>query len=73
MEHRRPPHEPADRNCDDPAIRCQWTKGPGNMTTVKILVDPLLVPSGNLKSAVHVQLLKPTAEPLTIPVTCTIH
>ena len=57
---------------DDPAIQCHWAKGPGPRTTLKILIDPNQVKPGTLQSAVHVQLLKPEAEQLTIPVTCTV-
>jgi len=57
---------------DNPAIQCHWAKGPGTMTTLKILIDPKQVSAGTLQSAVHVQLLKPAPEQLTIPVTCTV-
>jgi hypothetical protein len=57
---------------DDPAIQCHWARGPGPRTTLKILIDPGLVKPGTLQSAVHVRLLKPADEQLSIPVTCTV-
>jgi len=54
----------------DPAIRCQWARGPGKRSTLKIVVDPAQVQSGSLTSAVNVLLSKPAGEHVTIPVHC---
>jgi Protein of unknown function (DUF1573) len=54
----------------DPAIRCQWARGPGKRSTLKIVIDPDQVHSGSLSSAVKVLLSKPAGEQVTIPVRC---
>jgi hypothetical protein len=55
---------------DDPAVRCQWAKGPGRMATLRVQVDgKRLAGGGALQSAVRVRLNQPRAETLTIPVT----
>jgi hypothetical protein len=57
---------------DDPAITCAWAQGPNNMVTLKVRVDRSQIQGNTLRSAVHVRILKPVAETLTIPVNCTI-
>jgi len=57
---------------DDPAITCTWARGPGNMVTLKVRVDRAQIQGNTLRSSVHIQIRKPTAETLTIPVSCTV-
>jgi hypothetical protein len=57
---------------DNPAITCQWAKGPGNMATVKISGDRNLVPKEGLQGAVQVDVTKPVKQTLTIPVRITL-
>jgi hypothetical protein len=56
---------------DDPAILCQWTKGPGAMSTVKIKFDPDINLEKSWQSTVRVQVAKPIRQTLLIPVTAT--
>jgi hypothetical protein len=51
-----------------PALKCQWARGPGPMTTVKIQFDHVPLTAGLHQAAIQVHLLKPRAETLTIPV-----
>jgi len=57
---------------DDPAISCRWAEGPNTMCTLKIQLNRALLYSNSLSSAVHVHLLGPIHETLTIPVKCTL-
>ncbi len=54
-----------------PALQCRWAQGPGNACTVKLTLDPDRLTGDRWESAVHIHLLKPTAETLTVPVECT--
>jgi hypothetical protein len=56
---------------DDPAVSCRWARGPDQMATVKITVDPARIPTGSLRSAVHIKVRAPAPETLTVPVTFT--
>jgi hypothetical protein len=55
---------------DDPAIRCQWARGPENLATLKVQVNRAGLHGGRLDSAVHVRIRSPAEEILTIPVHC---
>src|SRR5262249_45320565 len=55
---------------DHPALRCRWTKGPGNMVTLKIGVDHTRV-TDTLKGTLPVRVRRPAAASLDIPVFCT--
>ena len=57
---------------DDPAISCQWAKGPGSRITLKVRVERAKIGPGGLQSAVHVHLAKPSSQTVTIPVSCTL-
>jgi hypothetical protein len=58
---------------DHPAIDCRWATGPGNRATLKIRVDRQQIPGDRLRAAVRVHLSRPTAETITIPVSCLLH
>jgi uncharacterized protein DUF1573 len=53
---------------ESPAVNCQWAKGPGAMTTVKIRVDASAIPEKNWKTILRIQVAKPVPETLLIPV-----
>jgi hypothetical protein len=55
---------------DHPAIDCRWAPGPGHQATLKIRVDRQQIPGDRLRAAVHIHLSQPTAETITIPVSC---
>jgi hypothetical protein len=55
---------------DDPAVRCQWAKGPGRRTTLKVQVDHTRISGQAFRSVVHVHLRQPGTQTLTIPVQC---
>jgi hypothetical protein len=57
---------------DNPAILCQWAKGPGNMATLKITADQKGVPEEGLQGSVQVNVSKPVKQTLTIPVQVTL-
>jgi hypothetical protein len=61
----------ADLTADDPAILCRWAKGPDNLATVRVQIDPTRL-HGNLASAIHVRVSGPTQEMLTVPVSCAV-
>jgi hypothetical protein len=58
---------------DHPAIDCSWAQGPGHQATLKIRVDRKQIPGDRLRAAVHVRLNQPSAETITIPVSCLLH
>lgn len=58
---------------DHPAISCHWAQGPGQQATLKIRVDRQQIPGDRLRAAVHVHLSQPSAETITIPVSCLLH
>jgi len=53
---------------EDPTVTCQWAKGPGSMTTVKIKVDTKGIHEKNWKTTLYVQVAKPVVQTLIIPV-----
>ena len=53
---------------DNPAISCQWAKGPGFMTTVKIKVDHNRTEGPIRPSTVQIHVVKPIRQILEIPV-----
>jgi len=53
---------------ENPAVTCQWAKGPGSMTTVKIKVDTKGIHEKNWNTTLHVQVAKPVVQTLSIPV-----
>jgi hypothetical protein len=57
---------------DDPAVRCQWAKGPGPRATLKIQVDHTHVAPSSLHSTVRVHVVKPAPQAVTVPVMCTV-
>jgi hypothetical protein len=56
--------------CDDPAVRCTWAKGPGEMATLRVQVDRAGVSAGGLHAAVRVRLSSPAGSEVTVPVHC---
>lgn len=57
---------------DSPAVSCQWAKGPGAMTTVKIKVDPNLIDEKSFQTVVQVQVVKPVSQTVLIPVSVSL-
>ncbi|MBV9125383.1 MAG: DUF1573 domain-containing protein, partial [Planctomycetes bacterium] len=66
------PVEVASVDTDDPAVACQWARGPGAMATVKIKVDRSKIQGTTLQTAIHVHVSKPAAQEVVIPVVCTL-
>ena len=60
-------------DADHPAIHCLWAAGPNNMATVKIAFDRDKIEGDTLHSAIHVYVIRPVLQVLTIPVNCTLH
>jgi hypothetical protein len=59
-------------DADHPAIRCTWMSGPENMATVKVTFDRTKIDGEALHSAIHVHVVKPAPQTLSIPVNCTL-
>jgi hypothetical protein len=57
---------------ESPAVTCQWAKGPGAMTTVKIKVDAKGIHEKNWKTILRIQVAKPVPDSLQIPVSVSI-
>ena len=57
---------------DDPAVNCTWARGPANCATLKVAIDRTRLPADGLRSAIHVHISKPTAETISVPVSCRI-
>jgi hypothetical protein len=57
---------------DHPALTCTAVPGPGSQVTVKIAIDRTRVSGHVLQSSIRVHVGKPSAEILTVPVTCTL-
>jgi hypothetical protein len=57
--------------CDDPAVRCTWAKGPGDMATLRVQVDRGKVPPAGLHAALLVRLASPAGQQVVVPVHCT--
>jgi hypothetical protein len=57
---------------DDPAVACTWARGPDDCATLKVCVDRTKLPSGVLRSAIHVHISSPISEIVTVPVTCVV-
>lgn len=53
----------------NPAVSCQWARGPGAMTTLRVRVDPSRVEGGALESLLQVRVSQPVPATLSIPVT----
>jgi hypothetical protein len=58
--------------CDDPAVKCRWSTGPGAMATVKVMVDRSQAVEGNHECTVQVRVNQPVRETVMVPVTFTI-
>jgi hypothetical protein len=57
---------------NNPAVKCQWAKGPGNMATLKISASRRDVSQQGLQVSVQVDVRKPVKQTLTIPVRITL-
>ncbi len=53
---------------DDPAVSCRWAAGPGDMVTLRVLVDAGKLKDAKLNTVLHVALTSPVKEVLNIPV-----
>jgi hypothetical protein len=56
----------------NPAIGCTWAHGPGANATLRITVDRTCLTGDGLRGNVQVQISKPVAGTLTIPVSVTM-
>jgi hypothetical protein len=55
---------------DDPVVLCQWAKGPGRRTTLKVRVDHTRLSGPVFQGAVRVHLRRPAIQTLTVPIRC---
>lgn len=55
--------------CQHPSLKCRWAKGPGKMSTLRILIDQKSPSLSDFDSSVHVHLKK-RDKPVVIPVKC---
>ena len=53
---------------ESPAVTCQWARGPGAMTTVKIKVDAKGIHEKSWQTILRIQVAKPVPDTLQIPV-----
>jgi len=53
---------------DDPALLCRWAAGPNTMATIKLQVDPEQLAGRNLDTKVHVRIVEPVPQTLTLTV-----
>ena len=60
-----------NNQCSDPAISCTWARGPGTNATLRITVDRTKLAGDSLHGVVEVQIRKPAAETVAIPVAVT--
>jgi len=58
---------------DHKAIQCRWAQGPGHQATLKIHVDQTQFPGTRFRGYVHVHIIKPAIETITIPVSCLLN
>jgi hypothetical protein len=56
---------------DNPALVCQWAKGPNNLATIRISAGRAAAKGDEVRGEVRVQVGKPVRETVTIPVTVT--
>lgn len=54
---------------DEPALGCQWARGPNRQATIRVTVDAARLAGGELRGTIQVYICKPAAQVLTIPVT----
>jgi hypothetical protein len=54
--------------CDDPAVRCTWAKGPGKLATLRVRVDHTKVGTEGLHAEVRVHFHRPAGASLAVPV-----
>lgn len=57
---------------DDPAVVCQWARGPGSMATVRVNVDRSRLKANQMKTQIHVSVSKPQTQVISIPVSCVV-
>src|SRR5262249_28444472 len=53
---------------ESPAVTCQWARGPGAMSTVKIKVDANSIHEKRWQTILRIQVAKPVPGTLQIPV-----
>jgi hypothetical protein len=63
--------EVASIECDDPAVRCTFAKGPGNMSTLRVRIDAKQMAAEGVHSVLRIKLASPAGAALTVPVNCT--
>jgi len=57
---------------DNPAVSARWAPGPGNMSTVRVLVDGTRVHGSALKTLLHVYFHQPAQGEIAIAVSCSV-
>ncbi len=57
-------------NCFEPGIRAEWSRGPGGLVSIKVTIETTARKEG--ESTLTVELAKPVAQTLTIPVRWTM-
>jgi riboflavin biosynthesis pyrimidine reductase len=55
---------------DDPAVTCRWAAGPGNMATLRVLVDRGKMKDPKLSATLRVVVNGPVHQTVSIPVRC---
>jgi hypothetical protein len=57
---------------ESPAVVCQWARGPGPMTTVRVTIDRSKLGAPQLRTTVRIHVREPSDETLSLPVNCTL-
>jgi hypothetical protein len=55
---------------DDPAVTCRWATGPGNMVTLRVLIDRGKMKDPKLNATLRVVVSEPVRQTVSIPVRC---
>jgi hypothetical protein len=57
---------------DDPALACQWARGPGAMATVRVNVDRKRMQGNLLQTQIRIHVSQPADQTITVPVACVL-
>jgi hypothetical protein len=57
---------------EDPAIVCQWARGPGAMTTVRVNIDRRRMQGTSLQSSIRIHVNQPNDATVVVPITCVL-
>jgi hypothetical protein len=55
---------------DDLAVSARWAAGPGNMATVRVIIDQKQLHGATLNTTLHIHLTQPTSAEVLLPVSC---